>query len=84
MAWNPGDKINGGNYRVDRELGKGRFGATYLVRDRRDRPFAVKTLNDELVGRLTLSELTLVQLTLCVHLEILKRFALSKAAPNSL
>ncbi len=32
MAWVAGDQLQGGKYTIERELGRGRFGITYLVR----------------------------------------------------
>ncbi|MEH2285662.1 MAG: hypothetical protein V7K90_30840 [Nostoc sp.] len=34
MAWIAGDRLQGGKYIIERELGRGRFGITYLVKNR--------------------------------------------------
>ena len=47
MAWQPGTKLYGDRYTIQRELGKGRFGITYLVRDKKDQDCVIKTLNDQ-------------------------------------
>ncbi|MGB5971458.1 MAG: serine/threonine-protein kinase [Spirulinaceae cyanobacterium] len=47
MAWQPGTKLHNGRYTIQREIGQGRFGITYLVRDKKDKPFVIKTLNDQ-------------------------------------
>ena len=47
MAWQPGTKLYGDRYTIQRELGQGRFGITYLVRDKKDQDFVIKTLNDQ-------------------------------------
>ncbi|MGL5196568.1 MAG: GUN4 domain-containing protein [Chroococcales cyanobacterium] len=44
MAWQPGEQLLNGKYTIESKLGKGGFGITYLARDDRDRPFAIKTL----------------------------------------
>ncbi len=45
VAWGTGDKLQGGKYTVERELGRGRFGITYLVRKSNNDRQVVKTLN---------------------------------------
>lgn len=32
MAWVAGDQLQGGKYTIEKELGRGRFGITYLVK----------------------------------------------------
>jgi serine/threonine protein kinase len=49
MVWNPEDRLFGGRYIVQKKLGQGGFGITYLVKDRRGQLFAVKTLKDEVM-----------------------------------
>jgi len=34
VVWVAGDRLQGGKYTIERELGGGRFGITYLVRNR--------------------------------------------------
>ena len=53
MAWDPGKKLNGGKYRIDRLLKKGPFATTYRALDEGDRAFTIKVLSDDLVSRLT-------------------------------
>ncbi len=48
MAWKPGQKLQRGKYTIEKLLGQGGFGITYLVRDKQDNPLAIKTLNDYL------------------------------------
>ncbi len=45
VAWGTGDKLQGGKYTIERELGRGRFGITYLVRNKNSDRRVVKTLN---------------------------------------
>jgi eukaryotic-like serine/threonine-protein kinase len=46
QIWKPGDKIKNGRFEVLKELGKGGFGITYLVRDfQKDENVVIKTLN---------------------------------------
>ncbi len=46
MTWTVGQSLCGDRYRIERKLGEGGFGVTYLVRDRSGHPWVVKTLND--------------------------------------
>ena len=56
MVWVAGDRLQGGKYTIERELGGGRFGITYLVRNRNSDRLVVKTLNDDLLRSLTQQE----------------------------
>jgi eukaryotic-like serine/threonine-protein kinase len=49
MAWQPGDKLNKNKYAIEQELGQGRFGITYLARDRQGKPLVIKTLKDDVL-----------------------------------
>lgn len=48
MAWKLGQKLQSGKYTVEKVLGQGGFGITYLVKDKQGNPLAIKTLNDYL------------------------------------
>lgn len=48
MAWEPGQKLQRGKYTIEKVLGQGGFGITYLVKDKQGNPLAIKTLNDYL------------------------------------
>ncbi|MEH2307878.1 serine/threonine protein kinase [Nostoc sp.] len=56
MAWVAGDQLQGEKYTVEKELGRGRFGITYLVRNRNGDRQVIKTLNDDLLNSLNQSE----------------------------
>ncbi|MBD2593696.1 serine/threonine protein kinase [Nostoc spongiaeforme FACHB-130] len=56
MAWVAGDQLQGGKYTIERELGKGRFGITYLVKNRNSDRLVIKTLNDDLLQSLSPDE----------------------------
>jgi eukaryotic-like serine/threonine-protein kinase len=56
MAWVAGDQLQGGKYEIERELGRGRFGITYLVKNKNGDRLVIKTLNDVLLNSLSLSE----------------------------
>jgi serine/threonine protein kinase len=56
VVWVAGDRLQGGKYTIERELGSGRFGITYLVKNRNSDRQVVKTLNDVLVNSLTQQE----------------------------
>lgn len=46
MVWTAGTQLYGGRYTIQHELGRGRFGITYLARDRNNTPVVIKTLSD--------------------------------------
>lgn len=48
MVWIEGQKLQRGKYRVEKVLGQGGFGITYLVKDKQGNPFVIKTLNSYL------------------------------------
>jgi eukaryotic-like serine/threonine-protein kinase len=48
MAWIQGQKLQRGKYTVEKVLGQGGFGITYLVKDKQSNPFVIKTLNSYL------------------------------------
>lgn len=83
MAWKSGDKLHGGKYTIVRPLGEGRFGITYLVRDRKGESLVIKTLSDEPLNNQQLSPSDLnklqdkfwqeaVKLAQCQHPHIVK------------
>lgn len=49
MVWNPGDRLFGDRYIVQKKLGQGGFGITYLVKDKKGQLLVVKTLKDEVM-----------------------------------
>ena len=51
-----GQQLDGGRYTVEEQLGQGRFCITYLVKDRNDERFVIKTLNYDLPGLQTQSQ----------------------------
>lgn len=53
MAWVAGEQLQGGKYTVERELGRGRFGITYLVKNKNGDRLVIKTLNDSLLNSLS-------------------------------
>jgi eukaryotic-like serine/threonine-protein kinase len=81
MAWVAGEQLQGGKYTIEKELGRGRFGITYLVRNRKGNRQVVKTLNDNLLQPLSQPERArletmfwqeAVNLTRCEHPHIVK------------
>ncbi|MDZ8029593.1 serine/threonine-protein kinase [Nostoc sp. DedSLP04] len=81
MAWVAGDRLQGGKYTIERELGRGRFGITYLVKNQNGDRQVIKTLNDDLLnslnqlerGRLeTMFWQEAVKLTQCKHKHIVQ------------
>lgn len=81
VAWVAGDRLQGGKYTIERELGRGRFGITYLVKNSKSDRLVIKTLNDELLKSLTQQERErletmfwqeAVKLTRCKHKHIVQ------------
>jgi eukaryotic-like serine/threonine-protein kinase len=46
MAWKAGQKLQRGKYTIEKALGQGGFGITYLVKDKQGNQLVVKTLNE--------------------------------------
>ncbi|AFZ03216.1 serine/threonine protein kinase [Calothrix sp. PCC 6303] len=81
MAWVAGDQLQGGKYTIEKELGRGRFGITYLVKNRNGDRVVVKILNYDLLRSLTQQERErletmfwqeAVKLTRCKHKHIVQ------------
>jgi hypothetical protein len=45
MAWVAGDQLQGGKYTIEKELRRGRFGITYLVKNKQHDFLLLKTLD---------------------------------------
>lgn len=56
MAWVAGEQLQGGKYTIERELGRGRFGITYLAKDKNGDRLVIKTLNNLLLNSLNQPE----------------------------
>ncbi|WP_325078624.1 serine/threonine protein kinase [Sphaerospermopsis aphanizomenoides] len=81
MAWVAGDQLQGGKYTIEKELRSGRFGITYLVRNKNNDRQVIKTLDGNLLTSLNQSERErletmfwqeAVKLTRCQHEHIVK------------
>ncbi|WP_442935782.1 hypothetical protein [Nostoc sp.] len=46
VAWVKGDRLQSGKYIIERELGRGRFGITYLVKNKKGDRQVIKTLTE--------------------------------------
>jgi serine/threonine protein kinase len=47
MAWNPGQQLFGDHYIIERKLGEGGVGITYLAKNQRGELRVIKTLLDK-------------------------------------
>jgi serine/threonine protein kinase len=47
MVWKPGTQLHGGKYTIQKVLGYGQFGITYLAREKDSDAVVIKTPNDE-------------------------------------
>lgn len=69
MAFNPGDSLANGQYRIERLLGRGGFGFVYLAQDTvLQEPVAIKELIPALVGDESLLKRFLSEARLTIHL----------------
>jgi len=49
MVWVKGQQLHGHRYIIERQLGQGGFGITYLAKDKKGNPLVIKTLKDEVM-----------------------------------
>ncbi|MDZ8028657.1 MAG: hypothetical protein RMX97_28790 [Nostoc sp. DedQUE11] len=50
MAWNSGQHLFGGRYIIERKLGEGGIGITYLAKNRRGELRVIKTLSEQILN----------------------------------
>lgn len=78
MVWVAGQKLQGGKYTIEKELGKGGFGITYLSKDNNERQVVIKTLNDAVQRRPDFNKFQqdflneALRLAKCNHLHIVR------------
>ncbi|MBW4634376.1 MAG: serine/threonine protein kinase [Iphinoe sp. HA4291-MV1] len=53
MVWNPGQALFGGRYIIERKLGEGGIGITYLVGNERNELRVIKTLREDILNHAT-------------------------------
>ena len=53
MVWPQGKTLQNGKYTLEKELGRGRFGTTYLAKHKDGERLVIKTLNDELLNSIS-------------------------------
>ncbi len=46
MVWTPGQRLQDGKYIIEKKLGKGGFGITYLAKDKKSNLVVIKTFKD--------------------------------------
>lgn len=56
MVWAAGQKLHGDRYIIQRELGKGGFGVTYLARNKKGKLVVIKSIKDEVLNDSQLSD----------------------------
>lgn len=49
--WQPGQQLKNGKYTIEKTLGKGGFGITFLAKDRRGKSVVLKTINELIQNR---------------------------------
>ncbi|MDJ0736154.1 MAG: serine/threonine-protein kinase [Nostocaceae cyanobacterium] len=49
MVWNPGQRLFGGRYTIERKLGEGGIGITYLAKNQKGEQRVIKTLKEEIL-----------------------------------
>lgn len=78
MSWTVGQKLQGSNYRIEKVLGEGSVGITYLARNENNRRVAIKTLSDRTQQRLDFDNLhqdfldDALRLARCTHPHIVR------------
>jgi len=63
MAWLVEQKLHDNRYTIERELGRGQFGITYLASDKNKKPLVIKTLSDGLLSQLGKRQIDRIQET---------------------
>ena len=75
MVWQAGTQLFGNRYTIERQLGKGGFGITYLARQYDGKRVVIKTLKDEYLHEWQLCDRfrdEALRLAVCKHRHIVK------------